>query len=388
MRKPWTSTPSEHARATHRVHSARAALPVPPGSHAGTLSSGQSAVAEPVLVSASASGLRISFRDRRGEEIWPWEVLVAAGPLLKGEPILLGHRDRPGARLFIADDALREELLRHAPNLRKESRGGARIWPMLLLAAGILGVFAWLLYSSFSPARIIADMLPRELHDKLGLALTTSMTNGRICNDPDGQAALQTMLLKLSVSRDEMQRYNVVAGRIGMINALTAPGGRVLMGEELIRFARSPDEVAGVLAHELGHADHRDPEAALVRVAGLSLLGMLMFGDGNIGSLAVLLTEMSFSRQAERKADEVSIARMRRAGANPAALADFFERLMKKHGGSGEGGVSALFQTHPPTKERIARLRAAALPSSRPILDNAQWRALRNICRSTAPLTD
>lgn len=362
-----------------------------------TLSDGRSAAAVSVRVWAEREGLRISLPSGQSAArpsvplFWPYDALTGNGPLLKGEPVLLGHRDHPGTRLTI-DAAILPLLLERAPHLSGRRQVMRLAVPVVLAMLLVGGVLAWLWFSTFSVARVVAGMLPPELHQALGRAVVHDMSNGKVCADPDGVAALNTLLLRVVGERQQMDDYHVLAARLGMINAFAAPGGHVVLARELLEFAESAEEVAGVLAHELGHADMRHAEAGLVRALGLSVVGMLVFGDSNIGGLVLLLTQMRFSRQAELEADEAAIHRLRAAGIDPAALARFFERLQRKMGADeqGESALAALFRTHPPTRERMRALKRAALPpeQARSPLSRREWQALRNICAHTAPVQE
>ena len=70
-----------------------------------------------------------------------------------------------------------------------------------------------------------------------------------------------------------------------LVNALAVPGGQIVLTRGLVQTAGSPDEVAGVLAHELGHAIELHPETGIVRAMGLSAAAQLMFA-GSAGSVS------------------------------------------------------------------------------------------------------
>ncbi len=346
-----------------------------------TLARGDTAAAEDARVTLRHDGLEIHLAGGQ-REYWPLEAIVSTGPLLPGEEALLGHRDRPGTRLFVRDTAFTRALLERAPRLSARHHRRRVLAPMLLAAAALVAVGAWLWFSSFSLARTIADMLPDKAFDSMGRAITESLARNGSCTDPDGEAALRTMLLRLAGGREEMRQWKVRVARLGLINAFTAPGGHIILSHELIRFSRSPDEVAAVLAHEMGHAKARHPETGLVRAAGISLISAVMFGETNLGGLAALLTQLKFGRDAEHEADAHAVERMRAAGLRPQALATFLERMRKK---AGDGGQPEMFSTHPATEERVRRIhRLAAGGSGTAALDEGQWRALRGICGGRA----
>ena len=101
-------------------------------------------------------------------------------------------------------------------------------------------------------------------------------------------------------------------------NAFALPGGRVYLFNGLLAKAQNPDEIAGVLAHELGHLRHRDGTRNLIYNGGTSFLIGLLFGDIT-GSSALIfasrsLVTASYSREAEQNADTFSIDVMHKLG--------------------------------------------------------------------------
>ena len=92
------------------------------------------------------------------------------------------------------------------------------------------------------------------------------------------------------------------------VNAFAAPGGHVVVLSGLIDEAKSGDEVAGVLAHEIAHVIHRHPMESLVRAMGLAVLAEALSGDGLGGTAAMLLAVTAYSREAEAEADATAVA--------------------------------------------------------------------------------
>ena len=356
----------------------------------GTFSDGQSAQASEVKIFPEPGGLRIVPVEAQTARphFWAWRDLTASGPLRRMQPPLLSNEHHPDARLFINSTQAVPLLLRHAPQLSSGRHHLRLLVPMLATTVALVLVGAWLWFGNVSIARTVAEMLPASYHQSLGRTIVRSITHGKVCSAPQGQRALQRMVRRLAPDVPAEAQRRVMVAKIGMINAFTTPGGYIIIGKKLVDFAQSPDEVAAVLAHEMGHAELKHPEAALVRAAGLSILATMIFGDSTFGNMALMLGQLRFSRQSETAADVVSIRRMRQAGADPAALATFFERLEKKLGG-GEpdtGGLHTIFQTHPPTAARIRMMKQAHRPQARPILSKDEWEALRQICTTTRPL--
>ena len=117
-----------------------------------------------------------------------------------------------------------------------------------------------------------------------------------------------------------------------LVNAFATPGGQIIMTRGLVQKAGSPDEVAGVLAHEIGHTIELHPEAGLVRAMGLSAAAQLVFAGthGTATNIGLLLTQLRYTRVAEREADGHAVRILKQAGISAKGFGDFFERLEPK----------------------------------------------------------
>jgi Zn-dependent protease with chaperone function len=151
--------------------------------------------------------------------------------------------------------------------------------------------------------------------------------------------------------------------------------------DSLIAKANGPDEIAGVIAHELGHLKHRDNMRGLIYNGGTSFLIGLLFGDIT-GSSAVIfasrtLVTSSYSREAETAADTFSIQMMQKLGRPPKAMGELMLRVTGKEGGRG----LTIISTHPLTEDRLARMsKEDQTPKGAPLLTDAEWQALKGIC--------
>jgi predicted Zn-dependent protease len=159
--------------------------------------------------------------------------------------------------------------------------------------------------------------------------------------------------------RDFTYRFNVV--RDETPNAFTIPGGRIYVHTGLIDFAKDDSEIAGVLAHEIGHAFERHPAKAISRAYGIDTLGRLLLKDpqSRFRTVALELAKGGFlaryGREDEYRADEISHLLVKKAGYPTDGLLRFLERLQSRQ----QGGFSIpFFRSHPPTPDRIARLKS------------------------------
>lgn len=116
-------------------------------------------------------------------------------------------------------------------------------------------------------------------------------------------------------------------------NAFALPGGTIVMTDELVDMLDDrPDAVTGVLAHELGHVQHRDGLDMLVRASLVSALVGVVLGDasGFLAAVPATLMTQSYSREAERAADGHAAWMLHSAGLSPAEMAVFFERIRQE----------------------------------------------------------
>ena len=113
------------------------------------------------------------------------------------------------------------------------------------------------------------------------------------------------------------------------INAFAGLGGHIYVYDGLLRQADSPDELAGVIAHEIEHVHHRHIlQGVLVRLLTTEAMRWIFFDGKQMGpEIARLLLNMSFSRGQEFEADDAGLQRLRQARVDVAGLGRFFERM-------------------------------------------------------------
>lgn len=141
------------------------------------------------------------------------------------------------------------------------------------------------------------------------------------------------------------------------INAFAVPGGHVYVNTGLIKAAASGAEVAGVMAHEIGHITMRHGANQMMKSSAIGIVQQILFGT-DTASVSAAVTQMlagmlflKFSRDDEDQADSCAVAYGKAAGYNPYGYKNFFSTLMAKYGG-GMGPFEVL-STHPNTEDRI-----------------------------------
>src|SRR5262249_37360344 len=172
----------------------------------------------------------------------------------------------------------------------------------------------------------------------------------------------------------------------GMPNAFALPGGRIYLLDGLLQRARSPDELAGILAHELGHVQHRDGMRRLIQTGGTSFLFGLLFGDvtgaGAVIFVSRSMLDASYSRDAERNADAFAVGVMHKLGRSPTPSGELLFRIT----GAQTDKSLTILSSHPLTEERLAEMKKADRAATGPeLLSAAQWAELKGICKWQAP---
>ncbi len=337
-----------------------------------------------------ATGVEIDLADRKPRRIWHYAQLKADEPIRPNAiDVLLSSREEPGASLFVQSPEFAAGLSARAPQLTARARQAGR--RRILLA--LLGLFACLVAAGFvlnwSPAKWIANTLPFSWRERLGDATRASMTEGyKECVDPAGLAALGRLAERLSKGAQLSTPFNIHVYDWSLMNAFAVPGEQIVLTKGLLDKSQSPDEAAGVLAHEMGHGIELHPEAAIIRGVGLGAALEIMAGGtagGGLANVGLMLAQLGYSRGAEREADKHALELLKAAGIAPKGLGDFFTRVMKMEAEKGSGPPEAFswLRTHPLPAERVRLVRDQTGYPSTPALDAQSWQDLKSICNKT-----
>jgi Zn-dependent protease with chaperone function len=172
------------------------------------------------------------------------------------------------------------------------------------------------------------------------------------------------------------------------VNAFAAPGGIVHITRGALGLIKNEGELAGVLAHEIGHVAHKHAVNAIRKANGEKMLADATVGDrgpylDKLANMAYgIVLENKFDRGDELDADAESVQLTRKVGYAPASLADFLTRLDDRNKDQPER--NGLFASHPETKERIDKVRALAGTGTGAVV---QPRYAANISYKPTPIT-
>ena len=178
---------------------------------------------------------------------------------------------------------------------------------------------------------------------------------------------------------------------------LALPGGPLVIFEGLIDKAESPEELAGVLAHEIQHILLRHSTRGILRNLAKSMLVTLFLGDVNsvmegIVQLAGQLETLGLSREMEAEADQKGMELILAANIDPHGMIRIFKKLMQEDFSqkklpkgkpvSEENDLSSYFSTHPSSQNRLARLEKQMRSHENriwtPLFPNLDWNEIKS----------
>jgi Zn-dependent protease with chaperone function len=305
---------------------------------------------------------------------WSQLILIDILP----EVFVLGRADRPGWRLKLGRDAP-AELVAHLPRPRRFGSWIDRFG----LAQSVIA------FAAVSAALVMTVVTaPGWLGPRVPLAWERAMGDDLVgdlsadtCSTPASDAALAALAGELDRGgrAPDVPPVRIQLIRFGAINAVAVPGARILVFDGLVQAIGSPDALAGVVGHELGHVRKRHVMQAMLRQFGLSLL--LGGWTSGMGNVLGQFTAMHYSRDAESEADAWSRARLAEDDISPLPTADFFA-LLARNEPYQQAGLAAYFASHPDTSAREQAFRAAYRPDRayRPALTDAQFSAILGAC--------
>ncbi|MBQ4853108.1 M48 family metallopeptidase [Rhodanobacter sp. B2A1Ga4] len=248
---------------------------------------------------------------------------------------------------------------------------------------------------------------PQEAQDYGASMLRQMRALDMVVDDPLLDDYINDLGYRLVASSDKpKEHFAFFIVKDQEINAFAAPGGYIAVNAGLITITRDESELAGVVAHEIGHITQNHlqrafedskkdaPLMALVLLGAIAAGASSHSGDAPMAVLAggqglIAQKSINFTRKDEIEADRVGIQTLARAGFDPNAMAGFFQRMQDvMSAGAGGEDVPALLQTHPVTTMRIsdAKARAGALIAAQKLrpagtaMDKLQWE------KSTAPI--
>ncbi|MES2840232.1 MAG: M48 family metallopeptidase [Pseudomonadota bacterium] len=244
-------------------------------------------------------------------------------------------------------------------------------WRATLVAMGATVLFLGAAWTWGVPwlSQILAHQVPRSLETRLGEQGMQQLD--RLFLQPSALPAQQQEALRArfkSVVERAHPQGDAPAWQLSFhkskalgANAFALPGGYIVITDELVTLlADQPDAIVGVLAHELGHVQHRHGLDLMVRASLVSALVGVVLGDasGFLATVPATLATQAYSRDAERESDAFAARLLDQSQVSPSVMVAFFERIQREEAGQdadgkGNARLPIAISSHPDHGERI-----------------------------------
>jgi Zn-dependent protease with chaperone function len=354
---------------------------------------GESSARNAVALRLAEDALEIALPTGEPITRWPYAEIVS----LSAPDHVLRVARKGGAtlaRLEIRDPDLMTALDERAGGIDRSGASDRRMrrkvvgWSLAAVVSmafvGIFGVPA--IATRLTPLVPVAteQRLGATIDQQLRSVLDERGKGGLECGENTGGqaglAALTKLTSRLETAAQVGMPLRFAVLRRGEVNAFALPGGFIYVFRGLIERAETPDELAGVLAHEIGHVVNRDGTRAVLQAAGLSFLFGTLLGDFGGGGAVVFATrtvlQSSYSREAETAADLYGARLMAQIGGEPRALGAILTRIAGK-----PGGIANFLLDHPEAAQRAAAIATIPRPDrTQTLIDASEWAALKQIC--------
>lgn len=303
-----------------------------------------------------------------------------AAPDLRVSP-RAGRADRfialpDGGQLQCADDPLLNRLPQEVPS------EGPVAWleqrqPVALACVALIAAILVIGYVYGLPAvaKRVAARVPIETERALGEQVLSWLDDQQLFRptqlDPPTQERIRAGFVELSRGLSLQANYRLEFRESTSFgaNAMALPGGAIVITDDMVKLAESQDEVMAILAHEVGHQEHRHAMRHLLQTSGAAIVAATVTADAAsfglaVGGLPLLLANARYSREFESEADDFAFERLTQSGISPVAFATIMERVANQRGAE-KWGLTSFVSTHPVTAERVQRARDAAAAHER-----------------------
>ncbi len=331
---------------------------------------------------------KLSFRYGEQSVEWPYEDLARSDD--KNGRIVLRLKKKPdsGERLMLGD-WYDDELKAVAPHLMKPHALGVEG----RRTVGGLVALAWSLAAAFLVGiPYAADPMSRAMPEKYRTQIADiswSQVNNFTaqCDDADDATQILNDLAYRIMERSNVPERDeiwITIADAGFPNAFALPDNSIIVTDELIGMAEQPDELVGVLAHEIAHIEHNHIMKNVIRQIGAGIFFDVVFGGAGAGQAiaiaSVNLAGLRYSRGDESDADSRGMDYLDAAGISTAGIARMFDRFEAYAQDEGAGNIPTMLSSHPASRERAVAARARAREGLTPSLSDSDWRIVQQAC--------
>jgi Zn-dependent protease with chaperone function len=355
---------------------------------------GRTSHAHDVNVSLESDRLVFDGPNSEISESWLYADIRNEDEYIAGRGLNLSHPAKPDARLVITDEEAIDQILSALPSHRRSAAFiHANVPVLLALAILTIGAVGGVAAGFQHVSGFLAAFIPRSWERPIGEALVPELAEARqYNNDFPCRTRIQRRyigrILETLAAHSKMpDRLEILISPSEEINAFALPGDVILVNQGLIDFIQSDQELAGVLAHEVGHLARHHVMETLMHHLGLQVVIMAMTGGSDaasqIGSAGAQIYALGYNRSHEREADESAVQYMTASGLSTNGLADFLTRADKKDEFMAQLEKHELAQylsSHPLLGDRIDILKKGFAAPGRPathLLTHAELKELK-----------
>jgi Zn-dependent protease with chaperone function len=344
---------------------------------------GRAATASDIECSLTPNGVVLNLAG--AHQTWPYAELARADD--GNGRLIIKRRPDTGERLILDPEAA-PALRAAAPGLfTARAQGVERPTTLAAVTATAWALAATFLVGVPIAAAPIADVMPARYREQIA-DISWSQVGGfmEYCDDSDEAARLlNDAAYRMMTAADVPQRDAVWITIVDapFPNAFALPDNSIIVTDDLIALAEHPDELTGVIAHEIAHIEHNHVMTNSVRQVGAGIFFDIVFGGAGAGQAVAIasvnLASLRYSRGDEEDADARGFEYLDAAGVDSGGLArlfDRFEQLTEEQGGD----IPTLLSSHPASAARAAAARARSRTGLAPSLSAADWRVVRSAC--------
>ncbi|MEI7012866.1 M48 family metallopeptidase [Leptospira licerasiae] len=281
------------------------------------------------------------------------------------------------------------------------------------LKLGALVLTAFLAFSVYNAGLSYAYFFVPTSYDKKQSEVMSGWVRDYFseCSSPALKSTMKKISKKLKDPEDPFD-YDIIVIDDEVFNAFAMPGGTIVVFTELLKKTETPEELAGVLAHEMAHIHKRHGVRRQIRSAGNVVLLSLGIGSGfegvdmleNMDSLyevlSVTIYDQKFSREYESEADEIALEKLKKSNLTGEGFLNFFKRIQEEYEvpqvGEGKDAASEnevkipdFLSSHPATEDRIEYVKNIIshpeYPKGKLGISRKEWNRVRELCSPVKP---
>lgn len=336
---------------------------------------GKIALSHKIYLTLEADRLQITYVGKQRIDSFDYTDLELVQKPKDGLNAILTNSKLPHSQIIVC----KECFLALKPKLKKPPIDYKQI---VSISAFIIMVAVLVLFIIPNSAPYLAKITPASFRYHISkLALEYISSNKKICYNTKLNQELDNILLSLKDKKTGHAK--IVLIKSDAANAFALPDGTITVLSGLITKAEIPEEIAGVIAHELGHIAYDHSMQGAIRTLGIT--GIMDIATGGGGAMVYLTTELynnSYSRDVESEADEYSIKLMQNAGYNLKGMHEFFIR--NKDNGINKILKSGLrwVSTHPLDEERAELFKQSSKNNSfKEVVSSLTWQEIKKLAR-------